>query len=194
MIARLSKNVSSLFIEKGIIAEEDRGVYVYSFEVLFSTLLSFVTVLALTLLSGTLIYTVQYLIGFIPLRRIAGGFHAKNYFRCFVIFVTVHFAFLVILSLMPVNYMAITIAFCMAVSLLSVHCFAPSEDKNKPISKSDKSKLRKRSYIAIIVYIIAISVLAMIVPDRRMAFSVMMGVFTVAVSLLANFVKNRGAS
>jgi hypothetical protein len=41
MIARLSKSVSSFFILQGIISVEDREVYEYSFEILISTLLSF---------------------------------------------------------------------------------------------------------------------------------------------------------
>ena len=40
VIARLSENVSSFFIKHKIIAEEDREIYDYSFEVLFSTLIS----------------------------------------------------------------------------------------------------------------------------------------------------------
>jgi len=49
MITRMSKNVSSFFIEKEIISAEDREVYNYSFEILFSALLN-LTLLALSTL------------------------------------------------------------------------------------------------------------------------------------------------
>ena len=73
MIELMSKKVSSFFIVRGIIQEDDREVYVYCFEILLSTLLSFIALAILSLISGTFLETLLFLLGFVPLRLVAGG-------------------------------------------------------------------------------------------------------------------------
>jgi len=188
MITRLSRNVSSFFIRQGTISEEDRDVYEYSFEVLFATALGFITVIIIALISRTVLYTLLFLLGFIPLRMVAGGFHAKNHFKCFIALMIVYTTFLVLLFILPASYISVIIFLCAIASLLLVFLLAPSEDKNKPISsKNSFEQLKKNSRILIIIYVVAITLFVIFLPDVRIAFSISIGVACVGVSLFINY-------
>ena len=76
MITQVSKKVTSRFIMLGIIPEDGFEVYAYSFEILISSLISFLALSVAAILSGTVYYTALYLVGFMPIRLSAGGFHA----------------------------------------------------------------------------------------------------------------------
>ena len=190
MITRMSKSVSSFFILQGIIPDEDREVYEYSFEVMLSTIISFLALTILALVSRTTLFATLYLIGFIPLRIIAGGFHAKNHYRCVLILIVVYCTFLFTLFILPIEYMRFIAVLSVFLSALSVFLIAPSEDKNKPFSVTKITRLKKNSRIIVIGYILMINLMIILVPDTRVAFSIAMGVFSVGVSLLANYIKN----
>jgi accessory gene regulator B len=186
----MSKNISSFFILQGTIDEEDREVYEYSFEVFFSTILSFATLFVIALISRKMIYTSFFLVGFIPIRLVAGGFHAKNHFRCFLILVVVYSIFLLSLAIVPIKSMITIILLCISVSILLVFILAPSKDKNKHVSQEKTTHLKKRSRIMIIIYFALIALLVVFIPDIKISFSITMGTFSVSISLLANYIKN----
>ena len=189
LIFWMSRKISSVFVVHGIIHEEDRDVYVYSFEVLLSTLMSFVVLIVLSIISRTILETALYLIGFLPLRQIAGGYHAKNHFRCFLIMLFSYLTLLTLLHYLPTS--AITPVTCAGglLSVFSVYLFAPSEDTNKPLSDKEVLRFRRKSRLSIIVYSIVIGIFTVFVSDKIFALSLALGVFTAAASLLANFIK-----
>jgi len=188
----MSKNISSFFSMHGIISADDREVYEYSFEVLFSYLFSFFATVIIALLSGTVFYTALYFVGFIPLRLVAGGFHAKNHLRCFIILMLVYLTFLLTLLLLSDIVMRVSIIASIIFSILLVFMMAPSEDTNKPISDNDSVRLRRSSRTTVVGFSALIGLLVTFVPDIRIAFSVAMGTLTVGASLLSNYVKHKG--
>jgi len=189
MIPRVSKRISSFFILQGIIPSEDREVYEYSFEILISTLLGFIAIITISIITNTPVYTFLYLIGFIPLRLIAGGYHAKNHFRCFIILMTVYIVFIVLVKTIPPGSILIVNLLCVLTSVILVFKFSPSEDENKPISNEDRCKFKKKSRFAVIGYAILICMLMIIISDTKVSFSIVLGNMTVALSLLTNYVK-----
>jgi accessory gene regulator B len=185
----MSRRISSLFIAQGVIPENDREVYIYSFEILLSTVVNFIAVILVAIVSGTVPETSLYLLGFIPLRQITGGYHAKNHLRCFFILMLSYAAFLLFLFYLPPESVVWAIVLGILLSVVLVLALAPSEDKNKPFSNEEVIYFKKRSRFSIVAYAVAISLLAAIIADHRFAFSLTLGVFTVGASLLANFIK-----
>jgi accessory gene regulator B len=175
----------------GIIHEDDLEVYSYSFEILLSTLQSFIVLAILSFITETVLKTVFFLFGFVPLRLIAGGYHAKNHFRCFIILMFVYAAFLFILRFLPDGNTIPVIVSSGLLAILLIFIFAPSEDSNKPISSEEAILFRNRSRLAVACYIVPISVAAVFIADKRYALSLALGVLTVGLSLLANYCKCR---
>jgi accessory gene regulator B len=189
MIARMSRNISSFFIIKGIILDEEREVYEYSFEILFSTIISFITVSIISIVSNTVVYTALYMFGFIPLRFIAGGYHAKSHLRCFFLLLSTYSAFLILISFLPPEYLTVSIFLSMFTSAVLIFFLAPSADTNKPISDDEFKNFKKKSRYAILGFILAIAIFMIIFTDKRFMLSIALGNISVAISLLANRVK-----
>jgi len=189
MIAQMSRNISSFFITQGIIQEDDREVYVYSFEVLLSASASFLTLIILAFLSHTVLETALYLLGFIPLRQIAGGYHAPNHFRCYITMLSVYALFLLLLFFVPVEFIFPALILCGILSTVLVFVFAPSEDSNKPLSSEECAYFRRKSRFFIIGYVVLIGLLATFIEDKTVAFALTLGVFSVALSLLVNQIR-----
>ena len=185
----MSRNISSFFIEHNIIDAEDLEVYEYSFEILLSTLLNLLAVVVIAFISGTALFTFLYLMGFIPLRLFAGGYHAKNHLRCFAILIIAYLAFLAIAFFFPVEYMLAVIIPSIILSIVIVFFLAPSEDKNNPISSENLIRLKRKSRIVIFGYAVIVSILLATVPDKSISLSIALGFFTVSLSLLANHIK-----
>ena len=194
MIAQMSKNISSFFITQGIIQEDDREVYVYSFEVLLSASASFLTLIILAFLSHTVLETALYLLGFIPLRQIAGGYHAPNHFRCYITMLSVYALFLLLLFFVPVDLIFPALILCAILSTVLVFVFAPSEDSNKPLSSEECAYFRIKSRFFVIGYVVLIGLLATFIEDKTVAFALTLGVFSVALSLLVNQIRYQKAT
>ena len=189
MISRMSRNISSFFIAHGIIPENEKEVYSYSFEILFSTIINFLALLIISIISHTFLETMLYILGFVPLRQITGGYHAKNHVRCFLILMFSYTLFLIILLFMPKTHLFIFTITNIVVSTVLVLVFAPSEDKNKPLSEDEFTHFKKASRIAVVVYIACILMLVVFIANTAFAYSLAAGVLTVAISLMANYIK-----
>ncbi|MCL2221562.1 MAG: accessory gene regulator B family protein [Oscillospiraceae bacterium] len=191
MIAQMSKKLSSFFIAHEIISVDDREVYEYSFEVIISTFISFLALAVFAIITCTVGYTALYLLGFIPLRVVAGGYHAKNHFRCITLFMCIYGTYLLLLTLFPYELLLQLIVATSALSLALVYLLAPSEDRNKPISDEQKAIYKRKSKIVIICFAAIIGVLSVFISDLRIPLSLSLGNLTVAISLLTNFAKNK---
>ena len=68
--------------------------------------------------------------------------------------------------------------------------FAPVEHPNRPISKDEKIKFRKRSIVLVLVYSILAIILKMkVIHMEMLALSIAIGVFYVALSVVAEKIK-----
>jgi len=191
MIARLSGDISSFLVARRIVPGEDREVYAYSFEILLSTLQSFIALALLSIVIGAVVETMLFLAGFVPLRMIAGGYHARTHFRCFLILMFVYAAFVLALLFLPASLMLSTIMASYLFSAVLVFIIAPSEDSNKPITREETKRFKLKSRIAVACYALPVGVLAVFVDDRKIALSLALGVLTVGLSLFANTIKGR---
>ena len=187
MISDLSRKISSSFLSRGIISDEDVEVYSYSFEILIATLFNSLAICLFALKTGTVVKTTFYLLAFLPLRLIAGGYHAENHSRCFLILMTVYGLFLFTSYYLPVSYHVYVIVLSLLTSVLLVFTLAPIEDKNKPLSFQETVSFKKKSRTAIICYSIATGLLLFFMTE--LALSLALGILSVALSLVASMVK-----
>ena len=79
----LSARIADSLIESRIIKEEDRGLYEYGIRQFCFATLNLVTEICIGIMCGMLKECIAFLIAYIPLRRFAGGLHAKSELRCY---------------------------------------------------------------------------------------------------------------
>lgn len=85
MLASISQKFTYIFIKYGVVDEKKKEIYIYGLELLFSTMFTMLSILALSFVALSPAYGFVFLLFFIPVRLFAGGFHAKTFAHCFFI-------------------------------------------------------------------------------------------------------------
>lgn len=152
MIAKLSHIVAGFFIRQNVVAEEQREIYEYGFELSISSIIGILIVLGIGIVSGKFWESVVFYIVFCFTRLFTGGFHASTYLRCKITFTGV---LLVVLGtdwlLREIeSYYWLVLHFY---SLIIVCQFAPVENPNKELSKRQKVKCKLISIIIMAVWL-----------------------------------------
>lgn len=153
----LSRFCGRMLLEKNIISQNDLDIYIYGFELIFTTLLSAVGILCLALLWGMLTSGVIFIFVFFIMRTFSGGYHAETHIGCLVI---TNAAFLcsdmlgVALVILPVFIRVLILALA---SGWILH-YAPVIHPNQPLNERKYKKNRKhcRLCLYLIIFIIAL--------------------------------------
>ncbi len=85
MIHHVSKRITRKLIDRNIIDYAISEIYQYGLELMLSTILTSLSILAVACLMDSLWMGLLYFAVSMPLRATAGGYHASSYFRCFVV-------------------------------------------------------------------------------------------------------------
>jgi len=186
----MSKKISSFFISNNIIKEEDKEVYEYSLELLLSTVLNFAAVIIIAIFTRKILEATLFVLGFVPLRAMAGGYHADTHFRCFLILIFTYSVFLLTVFFIPVKFILATTAVLVLISISLIFILSPMEDSNKPLSEEETKKFRRKSRIGILVYSLIVLGLSLLFKNKIFGFSLAFGIFSVSFSLFASVIKN----
>lgn len=154
MINNLSEIILRYLIKASVIddTEEYREYYVYGIEITLSSILNIIIILAIGLVSRNLIESIVFLICFIPIRQFTGGFHAKTYFRCNLLF---GICFTTLIIIYKLTYQYINIYWGITMVLFSSLIFfseCPVENVNKPIPNRKRIVHKVISVFLSVVY------------------------------------------
>ena len=134
-----------------MIEMEKAEVYQYGFEILFSSIATFL----IAALSGVLLHcftaAMLFFVIFATFRQICGGYHANHYWSCNLLFLLVINAVLVVYRFFPADSFTTMHYIFLTVSLLIICAYAPVENKNKPLSAEQVLLFRKISRIIAIL-------------------------------------------
>lgn len=151
MISFLSRSVVRSLIKNDAIEMEKAEVYQYGFEILFSSITTFL----IAVLSGVLLHcftaAMLFFVIFATFRQICGGYHANHYWSCNLLFLLVINAVLVVYRFFPTDSFKTMHYIFLAVSLLIICAYAPIGNKNKPLSAEQVLLFRKISRIIAIL-------------------------------------------
>ena len=150
MISFLSRSVVRSLIKNDAIEMEKAEVYQYGFEILFSSIATFL----IAALSGVLLHcftaAMLFFVIFATFRQICGGYHA-NHWSCNLLFLLVINAVLVVYRFFPTDSFTTMHYIFLTVSLLIICAYAPVENENKPLSAEQVLLFRKISRIIAIL-------------------------------------------
>lgn len=85
MLRRFAERCTRILIKNNVIQDDQRSIYIYGFELFWSTSLCVLSILGLGVLFGYLSSAITFLLFFMPIRMAAGGYHAKSYGNCFIL-------------------------------------------------------------------------------------------------------------
>jgi len=80
----MKKIVINMLIHNNVINAEDKAIYEYGFFVLWFNLLIIVSFFIQGILSSNIVFTLLFLVFYLPLRIYLGGYHCQTPLRCFI--------------------------------------------------------------------------------------------------------------
>lgn len=183
MLQRVSDRLTDLLLEKGIIKNDDREIYIYGLLAMFSTVINFFLVLAIGVIAGLFIETLMYLLGFALLRSYCGGYHAKTQLGCAIGFTFIYGLSMLVLRALPADYSRYFSIISGGICLIFIFIFAPIEHKNRIFIGNEYKKFRLISRLVALVYFIVICIIAMFF-DRYMFAALIISLVMLSVSFV----------
>jgi accessory gene regulator B len=191
LIVTLARGMASKFIAMGVIKEEDRAIYDYSFQLLLSDILNITALIILSIVIGKIFETILYMAAFIYLRSIGGGYHASTHFKCFLTMLFAYAAFLMALFMLPQRYHILITIFSFIFSIVVVFNLAPVSHANKPLNTKERHSLAKKSRLTVVLYAVLTISLQSLLKKTWPGLSVGLSMFTVSISMIAAYIGSR---
>lgn len=123
MVLRISQKIVSTWCRYGIISYDAKDAYVYGVQLLISTWINVQIIAVVSFLLHIPFAWIGFLLGFVPLRITAGGFHAKSPLMCSVSFCGAYTLSMGASQLLQGDIIIITIIINCLVTSLSVYFF-----------------------------------------------------------------------
>lgn len=137
-----------------MIPAEDEAFYSYGFRQGAVLLLNIITMLCIGWLMGMVKETIIFMLAYLPLRRMAGGYHARTQLRCYLLGIVLTVSVLLAVKLLPWNWVADSVL--LIIASMVVIWQAPLEDCNKPLDEAERiaygQQTRKLLIAEIVVY------------------------------------------
>lgn len=118
------------------------AVYVYGSELFFSTSLSIISILLISILAGKPISGILFILIFVGLRVFVGGFHAATYGNCFLltngVFITAFVS-----SILLEKYGSSILALILIFSIGVIWVLSPIQNDHHPLSEKAYKKNKK---------------------------------------------------
>lgn len=184
MFNHISFRIVDLLIGEKIIQTEDAEVYCYGVQTIFSYLVSFVTIIAIGLVTGQLLGLLLFQFVFIALRSYAGGYHASSKLKCWILSVTLNVLVIYLLRYLPLWFAPGCSFFLLLAGTAIVICTVPVINRNKPLDSVEVLMYRHRARLLVCMEAI-IAVLLFLLSRYYMMWSVVLGIFFVSMSLIA---------
>lgn len=84
MLSFVASKCTECLVKRKIIDNENREVYNYGFQLLFSTTMCVSCILVLGAIFDYMLSAIVFLASFVIMRLFSGGYHAKTYGECFI--------------------------------------------------------------------------------------------------------------
>lgn len=191
MIHKIAGKITDYYIKKQTLAEDDREMYVYCFELLVATVFN-VTVMAIIGIATKLyLETLLFLVGFMTMRGITGGYHADTHLKCFLTIIFIYSVYVTALKLVPSEILfyisiAFTVFFAIIIPILS-----PVDTEFKPLTKEEYSQNKKKCIAAMTVFLILNILLYLFDKTKAFAICISYPLFATSVLLILGIIKNR---
>jgi accessory gene regulator B len=150
MINKISAKLSEGIRLRLNSSDNEKEIYAYSIEVLISLLINFIILSITAYILKKQIELVIFIVFFSSLRSYAGGYHAKTHIECVSLSLCL-FIISALVSSYLMEYGEIILLLGVLFSIIMVFVLAPSESKNKPLSKKKYKKYKTISRILVIV-------------------------------------------
>lgn len=151
MLKTLTTKAADILCAHGLIAEEERDIYLFGIETALLKMFHYTTMLITGLCFGMAGLTAVFLLAYTVLRAYAGGYHAATRKRCYLISWLMIFCVLLILRFFPDSVMFRVSAVLLIPVCLLIFLLAPVGNINKPLDQTEQKRYGKAAKIILSV-------------------------------------------
>lgn len=171
-------------IKRGLMRESELELYRFGINRLLLFFINIATTVVIGILCGMIWQSVIFSSAYIPLRRYAGGYHAKTPQMCYILSTLLIFGVLQVLKYFPNNELLIVLITVLSGMIIFIK--APIESVNKPLNKVEKTVFKKHTRIILLIeiFIIILCLLTFWNIAARIAACVTMAVLCSAMMVL----------
>lgn len=137
----MSRKIADFLVREKTIEKEYLEVYVYGIELCLSSIISILLLIFTSIILNRVIEGFLFYIIFCVTRLFCGGYHAKSYAGCKMVFLTA-LVVVLILNEMPQEIFSNLWLILWSYYALVVLGFAPVENENKPLEETEKKKYK----------------------------------------------------
>lgn len=145
MIQEMARITAEKMSDYRVIESSTIHIYIYGLELLYATLVGIAVMIIISEVCKMRLFWVAYLAGFVPLRLLGGGYHAKTHLRCIFIFSTIY-AIVVLIAKRYILPERVLLIACF-VNLIIILFFSPIAAPNKPLREYQVAVNRRKSII-----------------------------------------------
>ncbi|BCJ92457.1 accessory gene regulator [Anaerocolumna cellulosilytica] len=159
MANRFALRIADFLCRNNTIQHEDKEIYVYGFEILFSNIVNFILIMVMGLLLKQFHHALLFYIVFVVTRSYCGGYHASTYMKCNITFVGTF-----IVTVIASNMIYPTISFVYLIVFLAIYVgcvleYAPIDNVHKRLTEEEKGRYRKISILISVFWTVTVFVL-----------------------------------
>ena len=149
MIHKISMKLAERIGIKSNMESDMVEVAAYGFEVAIEMLLNILALLAIGGITGLGKFVWLFLALYMPLRTCAGGFHASNYTKCFILSILIILLLIAVIQYCPVQILFVASIVMAVISIPMIMVTPPVENHNKKISLAKSKKYQRRTRIVV---------------------------------------------
>ena len=152
MLRVLAERCTDVLINHETIQKDKKNIYIYGFELFWSTTFCVLSILTLSILLGYFKLAVTFLLFFMPVRVAAGGYHAKSYGRCFILTNSVAIICVAAAKLLwQIGIGEVILWLLFACAQVYIWMSAPAQTKGHPLRPDRIKKNRHYAHIIIVI-------------------------------------------
>lgn len=158
MIGNLSTKLANKLLDKSIINDTEKELYVYGFFILLSQILYFILTIMFGILLGIVLQSVIFYVAFQFIRRYAGGIHASSESKCEVATTVSIFLCLGLVKLCALYNLKVIVLVLTIVAAVFILALCPLDTPEKPLNKKEEVYFRKKSWIIVLIILAVIGI------------------------------------
>lgn len=193
MINQFAGAITSFLLQENAIKEDEKEIYLYGTEQILVNLTAFTAIGVIASFMHMWLETIFFLFGLVPLRAVAGGYHASTPRRCSALTFLVY-----VINMLAITVLEKYITLQMVILLLSLVVistirYAPVDHKNRTLRSEESIKAKRQSVLIVfILSIFCVGTAMSISVNNVFIISTMMGAVTASVSLIIGSIKRGG--
>lgn len=172
------KSLSNYLIKKSLINEDDSEIIQYGLKSIFLNGSTIISTLILAILFHNILFGILFLISFISIRTITGGYHCHSASSCFISFNII----IIILFSRNLNFVTLYHCYLLLFLLLIIPCYV-----HKQKNHLNKNYFNKLKVIVLFIHFIILNISNhFILP---VFVSLLLNLFLLLLAYLSDYVK-----